>query len=170
MQILLQLMVLEQLHHPQAVDFHFGIQRDKLKLFGVLCHVLEGTLDGVQVVSADRRVFAGSAESVMQLLLGSNEGLVCFLVEVDVSEDSCSHEGSNLFDLDSWSGTDGSMVMEVVGAARTTSGVLISSRYILKARTRVASVSRSGLLFMQSNLKNSLTTLPSLSFSRSSSI
>jgi hypothetical protein len=60
--------------------------------------------------------------------------------------------------------------MDVVGSVSVICGVYIYCKYILNALTKLASDKRSGLLFMQSNLKFYLILFPFLSTSSSSSI
>lgn len=99
MEIFLQLVVLQQLHHAQAVHLCLLVQRNELEVFRVLGHVLEGPLDSIEVVGSNRGVLPGSAEGVMQLLLGSNEGLVGLFSEGDVPEDGSSDKGPDLLHL-----------------------------------------------------------------------
>jgi hypothetical protein len=73
-------------------------------------------------------VFPCSAEGIVQFLLGSNEGLVRLLVEGDISKDGSCDEGPDLLDLNSCGFTDGSMVMDVVGWVKTTSGISVFPR------------------------------------------
>lgn len=153
-----------------TIYFCFLVQRNKREILGILGDVAEGTRDGIKIMSTNGSIFSCSAKSVMQFLLSSNECFVCLIIEGDVTQDSSSDEWTDLFDLYVSKITDGSMVMEVVGAVSTTYGNSVFPRYSLKALTRLASDSKSGRLFMQSNLKYSLTTFPSLSFSSSSSI
>ena len=102
--------------------------------------------------------------------MSSYKGFICFIVKGNISQDGAGNERSDLFDLDINTFTDGSMTMVVVGCDNVTVGAWIFYRYILNALVRVASVRRSGLLFMQSNLKDYDMTLPSLSSYLSSSI
>lgn len=88
----------------------------------------------------------------MKLLLCSNKGFIGLLIETDVPENGSSNERSDLIDLHISDLTDGSTTIEVVGLVRTTLGIFIFSRYILKARVSVDYERRSGRLFMQSNL------------------
>lgn len=81
-------------------------------------------MKGIDVVGTDRCIFSGSAKGVMQFLLSSNESFIGFVVETYVSEDSGCHEGTDLFDLDINSPTEGSTVMVVVGAERVIEGHL----------------------------------------------
>ena len=74
----------------------------------------------------------------MKFLLSCNKGFVCFLIKGDISKDSCCNKGSDLFDLSKDKGTEGSTTIDVVGGESVMVGVLICSRYILKALTRVA--------------------------------
>ena len=88
----------------------------------------------------------------MKFLLSRNESFICLLVKANISKDGCCNKGSNLVNLNNSYYTDGSTIIDVVGLVSTTLGILICSRYILKALVRVDSESKSGRLFIQSNL------------------
>lgn len=75
------------------------VQGDELEVPWVPSHVLEGTLNAVQVVSPNRSVFTSSAEGVVEFFLGSDEGLVGLFVEANVAEDGGCDEGADLLDL-----------------------------------------------------------------------
>ena len=64
----------------------------------------------------------------MKFLLSSNEGLICLLIESDVSKNSSCNKRPYLFDLNKLWGTDGSMNREVVGGLSVTAGVFIWPR------------------------------------------
>lgn len=99
MKILLQFVVFEQFHHAQAVDLCLLIQWNKFKIFRILSHVLERPLNSIEVVGSNGRVLSGSAEGIMQFLLGSNKGLVGLFIEGDVPEDSSCDERPDLLHL-----------------------------------------------------------------------
>ena len=56
----------------------------------------------------------------MQFLLYCDEGVVFFLIKLHSSQDSACNERSDLLNLNQESSTEGSMVMEVVGAESVT--------------------------------------------------
>lgn len=64
----------------------------------------------------------------MKLLLSSNECFISFIVKRNVSKDSSSHKGTNLFHLNEKIDTEGSIVIVVVGGVRVTMGVFICCR------------------------------------------
>ena len=106
----------------------------------------------------------------MKFFLCSNEGLIGLLIKSDISQDGSCDKWSDLFNLNSECITEGSTVIDVVGLVNTTSGIYYFPRQILNARTRLASDSKSGRLFMQSNFKYYLIMFPFASFYVSSQI
>lgn len=115
-------MLLEQLHHPQPAHLLFVVEGHKLELSRVLGDIFEGSLDGIEIMCANGGIFPGSAEGVMQLLLGSDEGLVCLVGEGNVSQNSRSNERTDLFHLSQGNLTEGSTVIDVDGAVNLIEG------------------------------------------------
>lgn len=71
-------------------------------------------------MSANRRVFSRPTKSIMQFLLYRDESIVFFLIKLNPSQDSASNKRSDLLNLNRQNITEGSIVIEVVGADSVT--------------------------------------------------
>lgn len=161
-------MIFQKFDHSMSIYFFSLIERNKWKIFWIFGNISEWAFNSIQIMCSNWCILSGSTKSIMKLFLSCNESFVSLLIESYVSKNGSCNEWSNLLHLNHQNITEASIVICVVGLVNTTEGTSEVPKYILKARTSVASVSKSGLLFMQSNLKYSLIIFPSLSFSSSS--
>lgn len=78
------------------INFFLLVERDEGEILGIFRHISEGTSYGIQVVCPNGGILSCPAESIMQFLLSSNEGLVGLIIESDIPEDGSSDEGTDL--------------------------------------------------------------------------
>lgn len=152
MKILFKFMIFQKFNHSMSVNFLGLIERNKWKIFWVFSYIFEWAFNSIQIMCSNWCILSGSTESIMKLFLSCYKSFVSLLIKSYISQNSSCNEWSNLFYLHHPKITEGSIVICVVGLVNTTEGTSERPKYILKARTSVASVSKSGLLFMQSNL------------------
>lgn len=145
-------MIFQELDHSMSIDFLGLIERNKWKIFWIFGNVFKWAFNSIQIMSSNWCILSGSTKSIMKLFLSCNKRFIGFFIKSHVSENGSCNEWSNLFHLNDPKITEGSIVICVVGLVNTTEGTSERPKYILKARTSVASVNKSGLLFMQSNL------------------
>ena len=150
--ILFKFMIFQKFDHSMSINFLGLIERHKRKIFWIFGNIFEWAFNSIQIMCSNWCILSGSTKSIMKLFLCCDKSFVCLFIKSHVSQNGSCDEWSNLFHLNYPKNTEGSIVICVVGLVNTTEGTSERPKYILKARTSVASVSKSGLLFMQSNL------------------